>query len=89
MQDKQYILALVKKVNDNDPKFKFSDIVRISKYKSFFAKGYVLNWSGEAFMIRKVKNSVPWVYVISDHKGEEIVGTFYNKEFKTKKSNRV
>ena len=31
-------------------------------------------------MIKKVKNIVPWAYVISDLKGEEIVGTFYEKE---------
>ena len=32
------------------------------------------------FMIKKVKNTVPRTYVISDHKDEEIVGTFYKKE---------
>ena len=31
-------------------------------------------------MIKKVKNTVPWAYVISGLKGEEIVGTFYEKE---------
>ena len=31
-------------------------------------------------MIKKVTNTVPWRYVISDLKGEEIVGTFYAKE---------
>ena len=31
------------------------------------------------FAIKKVKNTVPWTYVISDLKGEEIVGTFYKK----------
>ena len=31
-------------------------------------------------MIKKVKNTVPWTYVISDLKGEEIIGTFYEKE---------
>ena len=31
-------------------------------------------------MIKKVKNTVPWTYVISDLKGEEIVGTFFQKE---------
>ena len=31
-------------------------------------------------MIKKVKNTVPWTYVISDLYGEEIVGTFYEKE---------
>ena len=38
-----------------DPKFKVGDHVRISKYKSIFAKGYVPNWSQEVFMIKKVK----------------------------------
>ena len=31
-------------------------------------------------MIKKVKNTVPWTYVISDLKGEEIIRTFYEKE---------
>ena len=31
-------------------------------------------------MIKKVKNTVPWTYVISDLKGEEIIGMFYEKE---------
>ena len=31
-------------------------------------------------MIKKVKNTVPWTYVITDLKGKEIVGTFYKKE---------
>ena len=46
-----------------------------------FAKGYVPNWSEDVFLIKKVKNSVPWTYAISDLKGEEIVKTFYEKEF--------
>ena len=66
-----------KEINDEDPKFKIGDIVRTSKYKSIFAKGYVPNWSEEVFVIKKVKNTVPGTYVISDLKGKEIVGTFY------------
>ena len=73
-----------KEINDEDPKFKIADIVRISKYKNIFAKGYIPNWSGEVFVIKKVKNTVPWTYVISDLKGEEIVGTFYEKELQKK-----
>ena len=69
-----------KEINDKDPKFKIGDIVRISKYKNIFAKGYVPNWSEEVFVIKKVKNTVPWTYVISDLKGEEIIRTFYEKE---------
>ena len=40
-------------------------------------------------MIKKVKNTVPWTYVISDVKGEEIVGTFYKKKITKNKSKRV
>ena len=69
-----------KEVNDKDPEFKVGDHVRISKYKNIFAKGYTPNWSEEVFVIKKVKNTVPWTYVINDLNGEEIIGTFYEKE---------
>ena len=68
-----------KEINDKDPKFETSDIVRISKYKSIFAIGCVPNWFEEIFVIVKVKNSVLWTYVIGDLKGEEIVVPFYLK----------
>ena len=67
------------KVNDKDPKFKAGDHVRISKYKNIFAKGYTPNWSEEVF-VSKIKNTVPWTCVINDLNGEEIIGTFYEKE---------
>ena len=47
--------------------------------KNFFAKGCTPNWSEEVFMIKKVKNTVLWAYVISDLNGEKFVGTFYEK----------
>ena len=55
-----------KEINDEHPKFKIGDIVRISKYKNIFTKGYVPNWSEEVIVIKKVKNTVLWIYVISD-----------------------
>ena len=65
--------------NKKDPKFKAGDHVRISKYKNIFAKGYTPNWS-EVFVINKIKNTVPWTYAINDLNGEEITGSFYEKE---------
>ena len=56
------------------------DHVRISKCKNIFAKGYMPNWSEEIFVIKKIKNTVPWTYIISDLNDEEIIGTFYEKE---------
>ena len=65
-----------KVINDQDPKFKISDIARTSKYKNNFAKSYVPNWSEEVFVIKNVKNTKTGTYVISDLKGEEIVAMF-------------
>ena len=56
--------------NEKDPKFKVGDHVRSSKYKNIFAKGYAPNWSEEIFVIKKIKNTVPWTYVISDLNGK-------------------
>ena len=69
-----------KETNDKDLKFKVGDRVRISKYRNIFAKAYTPNWSEEVFVTKKVKNTVPWTYVINDLNGQEIMGTFYEKE---------
>ena len=74
-----------KEVNDKDPKFKVGDHVRISKYKNIFAKGCTPNWSEEVFVIKKNENTVPWTYIINDLNGEEMFGTFYEKEFRIEK----
>ena len=79
VKDDTYI-DFEKEVNDKDPKCKVGDRVRISKYKNIFAKGYTPNWSEEGFVIKKVKNKVPWTYLINDLNGEKIIGTFYEKE---------
>ena len=55
--------------------------VKLSKHKNIFAKGCVPNWSEENFVVSKIKNTVPWTYVISDLNGEEVTGRFYEKEF--------
>ena len=34
----------------------------------------------EVFVVSKIKNTVPWTYVINDLNGEEITGSFYEKE---------
>ena len=55
-----------KEINNQDPKFKIGYIVRISKYRNIFTKGYTPNWSEEFCVIKKFKNAVPWTYVIND-----------------------
>ena len=61
--------------------FKIGNHVRISKYKNIFAEIYAPNLSEEVFVISKIKNTVPWTTVINDLNGEEMVGTFYEKEY--------
>ena len=78
-KDNTYI-DFKKESNDENPKFKVGDHVKISKYNNIFAKGYMPNWSEEIFIIKKIKNTVPWTYVINDLNGEEIIGTFYENE---------
>ena len=66
--------------NEKDPKFEVGDHVRISKYKNIFAKGYTPNWSEEIFVVKKIKNTVPWTYEINDLNKKLIIGSFYGKE---------
>ena len=68
-EDNTYI-DFKKEFNDKSPKFKAGDHVRFSKYKKIFAKGYTPNWSVEVFIIKKVKITVPWTYVINDLNGK-------------------
>ena len=72
-------VAFNEESNEKDPKFKVGDHVRISKFKNVFAKEYTPNWSEEIFVVKKIKNTVTWTYIISDLNGEEIVGSFYEK----------
>ena len=51
-----------KEVNDKNSKTDIDYNVRITKYKNVSAKNYVLNQSEEVFVIKKVKNTVPWTY---------------------------
>jgi hypothetical protein len=71
---------------DNNPKistkcvFNVGDVVRVSKKKLTFEKGYETNWTEELFIITEcVKRQIP-VYRISDLLGESILGTFYPQE---------
>ena len=68
--------------NYKDPKFKFGDYVRISKYKNIFAKCCFPNQSEKVFVFRKGKNTVSWAYLIEYINRKEIIGTFYEKQLK-------
>ena len=68
--------------NEKVYKFKLGDNVGISKYKTFFAKGYTPNRSEKVFFISKIKSTVPLPYVVNNLNGEEIIGTFYKKKMR-------
>ena len=61
----------------------------MSKYKNIFAKSYTPKWFEEVFGIKKVKQTVPWTYVISDLRGEEIVGMLHEEELYRQIKQRV
>ena len=66
--------------NKKDSRFKIGNRLRISKFKNIFAKGYTPNWSREIFIINKINDAVPYTYNLKDLNGEEIIGSFYDRE---------
>ena len=71
--------------NEKDSRFKVGDRVRISKFKNIFAKGYTPNWSKEIFIVNKINDTVPYAYNLKDLNGEEIIGSFYDRELQKTK----
>ena len=47
-----------------------------------FAKGYTPSWYEEVFVIKKIKDTVPWTYVIINLNGKEILDLFTKKNWK-------
>lgn len=73
-------LPLLKTKNNLKPKFKIDDIVRISKNKCTFNKGYKPQWSTELFTVSKIFPSDPITYSIKDSQNNVVLGRFYNQE---------
>ena len=71
--------------NEKSTRFNVDDRVRISTFKNIFAKGYTPNWSREIFVINKISDTVPWTYSLKDLNGEEILGSFYDRELQKTK----
>jgi transposase InsO family protein len=77
--------TLYKQKRTSSPKqtapLRVGDIVRISKSKGTFEKGYLANWTKELFTIFTIirrRDSI--VYTLKDSSGEVLKGTFYNQE---------
>ena len=65
--------------------FNVGDRVRISKFKNIFAKVYSPNWSKEIFIVNEINDTVPWIYSLKDLNGEEILGSFYDRQLQKTK----
>lgn len=66
-------------------KFKNGDLVRLSKYKNVFEKGYTPNWTTEIFKIKKIQYTQPITYRLIDLNETEIYGTVYAEELQLAK----
>jgi len=64
----------------NKSKFHIGDVVRVSKHKTLFEKGYTPNWSTELYTIAEILPTTPEVYLLKDYNGERILGSFYKQE---------
>jgi hypothetical protein len=61
-------------------KYKIGDLVRVSKNKRLFTKGYLQNFTQEYFKVVDTIASVPITYRLSDLQGDVIRGIFYQAE---------
>ena len=67
------------KYTEEDPTFEVKHHVRTKKKKKVFGKWYTQNWLEEGFVIKKMKNTVPWIYLIERLNEQEVTRTFYQK----------
>ena len=49
--------------NKKSARYNVGDRVRKSKFKNIFPKGYTPNWSKKIFVINKINNTVPYIYI--------------------------
>ena len=68
--------------NDKDLKFKVGYHITISKYKNISANGYTPDWSEEASVRNKIKNTILLTYVTEDLHREKLLERFMSKNCK-------
>lgn len=77
------------KIATGTRKFKIGDVVRISKAKHVFEKGYTPNWTTELFKVTKVQITNPITYLLEDMNGQPIKGCFYTEELQKTKNSEI
>ena len=78
-----------KKVNEKDSKFKLVILLEYHNTKNFLQKFTLKIGQKKILWLKKVKNTVPWAYVISDLNGEEAAGTFLQKRIEKDNQKRL
>lgn len=81
-----YGAAVYKHGDMKDSKFHVGDVVRVSREKDIFVKGYHVRWTTELFKIKKVIFSQPVTYLLEDMQGNPIRGAFYAEEIQLTKT---
>ena len=61
-------------------KYAIGDVVRVSKARRVFRKGYLPNWSEETFTVYNRRNTREPFYYLRDYDGEDLTGGFYERE---------
>ena len=64
----------------SDPKYKVGDKVWLAVLKDIFEKSYIINWSDRIYTIKKVKNTLPYTYIVQDDRGKVHKGSFYEQD---------
>ena len=62
------------------PKFKIGDLVRISRVKEIFEKGFHDNYSRAVYKVVKVLPTTPITYNLTDFDNTPLDGGFYEQE---------
>jgi hypothetical protein len=81
--------------NDRKPikiiskKFRKENLVRLSKIKKTFEKGYTNNWTREVFKIAEVLDTEPVTYKIKEYDDTLIEGSFYTQELQKVDTNII
>jgi hypothetical protein len=85
-----HVILKPPKVDNRIVKFEINEVVRISKIKKTFSKGYEPGWTIEQFKISSIIKpndlSQPIVYSLEDENGEKIDGSFYAEELQKVKN---
>ena len=72
-----------------DPKFKMGNHVKTSKYKFFWQKVTHQIGLRKFLWLKKVKNTVPCTYFISDLNVNKFIETFYEKYLQKTNQNKL